>query len=53
MGLVANARFLEMFDFMAGLMCLDICGDDGTGESKWPWQARGASNECVRAELPY
>ena len=53
MGLVANARFLEMFDFMGGFLLLDLCGDDGTGESRWPWQGKGAKNECMRAELPY
>ena len=51
--MVANARFLEMLDLMAGFMLLDPFGDDGTGESRWPWQGPGAKNECTRTELPY
>ncbi len=53
MGLVFNARFLEMLDFLTGWFLLDLCGDDGTGESRWPWQGPGANNECDRPELPY
>lgn len=53
MGLVANVKFLQMLDFMGGFFLLDLCGNDGTGESFWPWQSKGASNECMRAELPY
>jgi hypothetical protein len=52
-GLVFNLRFVEVFDFLGGLFCLDLCTDDGTGDSRWPWQAKGASNECYRPELPY
>ena len=53
MGLVFNVRFLEMFDSLLGWTMLDLCGDDGTGESRWPWQGKGANNECLRTELPY
>jgi len=52
-GLVANARFLQMLDFMGGFFLLDLSGDDGTATSVWPWQAPGTSNECMRPEIPY
>jgi len=37
-GLVANARYLEMVDFLLGWSTLDIACDDGKKMSKWPWQ---------------
>ena len=40
-GVVWNARYTEMVDFMLGWTTLDICGDDGYDVGKWsfPWRA--------------
>ncbi|MHC5035057.1 MAG: hypothetical protein ACYTFZ_08480 [Planctomycetota bacterium] len=39
-GAVANARYMEMIDFVLGWSTLDIAGDDGYKLSKWPWMRR-------------
>jgi len=39
-GLVANARYMEMIDFIVGWTTFDIGGDDGKpagGVGHWPW----------------
>ena len=38
MGIVGNANYSEMFDFMAGFFGIDICGDDGRLLGRWPWE---------------
>lgn len=38
-GLVANARYMEMVDFLLGWTTLDIAGDDGRKIGKWPWMS--------------
>lgn len=37
-GVVANIRYLEVFDFMSGWFFLDLSGDDGVRWGHWPWQ---------------
>jgi len=39
-GAVANARYMEMIDFILGFTTLDIAGDDGHRFAKWPWNRR-------------
>ena len=43
--MVANARFLEMFDLLGGFFLLDLCGDDGTGED--PREALGRFRDAL------
>ena len=38
-GLAANARYMEMIDFVLGWTTLDIGGDDGKTIGKWPWRS--------------
>jgi hypothetical protein len=38
-GLVWNARYYEMADFVLGFTGLDIAGDDGVRIGHWPWQS--------------
>jgi len=38
MGVVLNARYAEMLDFILGLTTLDIACDDGRKTGKWFWQ---------------
>jgi hypothetical protein len=37
-GLVANAQFAQMADFMLGWFGIDFAGDDGRKFGLWPWQ---------------
>ncbi len=37
-GVVANARYAEMLDFLIGFTTLDIACDDGRKKGKWFWQ---------------
>ncbi len=38
MGLIANANFAQMADFMLGWVGIDFAGDDGRKLGLWPWQ---------------
>ena len=38
-GVIANARYMEMIDFVLGWTTLDIGGDDGKPIGKWPWKS--------------
>ena len=38
MGVVVNARYAEMLDFIIGFTTLDIACDDGRKVGKWFWQ---------------
>lgn len=40
LGIVGNARYMEMVDFVLGWTTLDLAGDDGHKLSKWPWNFR-------------
>jgi hypothetical protein len=40
LGVVGNARYMEIVDFVLGWSTLDIAGDDGYKLSKWPWNRR-------------
>lgn len=35
MGVVANARYAEMLDFLLGFIFIDIARDDGRGKGRW------------------
>jgi hypothetical protein len=37
-GAAANLRYMEIVDFLLGLACIDLAGDDGQPMSKWPWR---------------
>ncbi|NLW49723.1 MAG: hypothetical protein GXY85_02625 [Candidatus Brocadiaceae bacterium] len=37
-GVVANARYMEMLDFMLGWAYIDLARDDGRTMSRWPWR---------------
>jgi hypothetical protein len=37
-GAVANARYMEMVDFVLGLALVDLAGDDGEPLGTWPWR---------------
>lgn len=50
MGLIANAHFAQMVDFMAGCMGLDPAGDDGRKYGLWPWEIEGWPNPTGAAE---
>jgi len=39
-GIVWNARWTQILDFVLGWTTLDIDGDDGYKFGKWPWQKR-------------
>jgi hypothetical protein len=39
-GLVWNARWTEILDFIVGWSMVDIGGDDGYKFGSWPWKAR-------------
>ncbi|MCD6416273.1 MAG: hypothetical protein J7M08_06220 [Planctomycetes bacterium] len=39
-GLVWNARWTEMLDFIVGFTTIDLAGDDGHRFGKWPGQRR-------------
>lgn len=36
-GLVWNARWYEMLDFVVGFTTIDLAGDDGVKIGHWPW----------------
>jgi len=38
-GLVWNARWWEIADFIAGFALVDLSGDDGVKIGSWPWRA--------------
>jgi len=60
-GIVWNARWSQMLDFVLGWTTLDIDGDDGYKFGKWPWQKRtrfepslgGNSDVAERLSRPY
>jgi hypothetical protein len=37
-GVVANARYMEVVDFIVGWTTLDLACDDGTPIARWPWR---------------
>ena len=37
-GAVANARYMEIIDFLLGLAYIDLARDDGKPMSRWPWR---------------
>ena len=37
-GLVINARYTEVLDFVVGFTTLDLAGDDGIPVGRWPWK---------------
>ena len=41
-GVVANARYTEMIDFVLGWTTLDIAADDGRRLSKWVWRSESS-----------
>ena len=38
MGIVGNANYSEMADFMAGFFGIDFAGDDDRLVGRWPWE---------------
>jgi len=52
-GLVADLRYMEILDFLAGWTTFDLAGDDGKWPSTWPWQDATAQNQPERAKLPF
>ena len=50
MGFVGNINYLQMIDLAAGLVGLDVCGDDGLRYGLWPGQTGYAPSEQA-AEL--
>jgi hypothetical protein len=38
-GIVWNARWWEIIDFVAGFSTLDLSGDDGVEIGSWPWRS--------------
>jgi hypothetical protein len=39
-GAAANARYMEIIDFLLGFACVDLARDDGKPMSRWPWRGR-------------
>lgn len=37
-GLVWNARWFEILDFLVGFTTIDLAGDDGARIGAWPWE---------------
>jgi len=52
-GLVFNARYVEVLDFLFGWFGLDLAGDDGERFGRWPWQAKDAKNAPRRPRLRF
>jgi len=46
-GLVGNANYYEMLDFVAGLAGIDLSGDDGAYTGKWPWQSHESADRMM------
>jgi len=46
-GLVGNANYFEMVDFVLGVVGLDISGDDGAVTGKWPWQSHESADRMM------
>jgi len=44
-GLVANAQFAQMADFLLGWFGIDFAGDDGRKFGLWPWQTEEIRRE--------
>ena len=47
MGLVGNANYYEMLDFVTGLAGIDLSGDDGAYTGKWPWQSHESADRTM------
>jgi len=48
-GLMWNARYYEMLDFVVGFTTIDLAGDDGRDMGHWPWQEPPAArSQAVR-----
>ncbi|MFQ6134153.1 MAG: hypothetical protein ACE5R4_19070 [Armatimonadota bacterium] len=47
MGLVGNANYYEMLDFVLGFAGIDISGDDGAYTGKWPWQSHESADRMM------
>jgi len=39
-GIIFNARYVEMLDFLLGWFGADIARDDGKATGQWPWEDR-------------
>ena len=52
MGLVGNANYYEMADFVLGFIGIDISGDDGRVVGKWPWQSDEDAKKAAMEFLP-
>jgi len=42
-GVVWNARWTQILDFIVGFTTVDIAGDDGSQFGSWPWQSQAQS----------
>lgn len=49
LGVVANARYFEMLDFLSGWFFVDLSGDDGQPMGHYPWQAPRGGQASVTA----
>jgi hypothetical protein len=53
-GLIANLRYAEMVDFLAGWTTADLCGDDGKDKGDWPWRKDHPRKKPIpRPKLPF
>jgi hypothetical protein len=46
-GLVANANYFEMLDFVLGFAGIDICGDDGVLLGHWSGQSAQEADDAA------
>jgi hypothetical protein len=51
-GLVWNARWFQILDFIAGFATLDLARDDGCKFGSWPWQKDLRPPKPVAAQKP-
>ena len=50
-GIVGNAHYTQMADFVLGLFGLDIAGDDGRRLGLWPWESETEREPSPAAEF--
>jgi len=49
-GIVGNANYIQMADFVLGIVGLDIAGDDGRALGLWPWETEEGRNPSPMAK---